>query len=104
MKLLTLARDLQRRKGRERQHRFVAEGVRTVEALLASPVTVTGMLVTDALPRQARGLALQQQAETRGVPVHVVTEDELASASDTDAPQGVLAVADIPAAATLAPG
>ena len=36
VKLLTLARDLQRRKARERQHRFVAEGVRTVEALLAS--------------------------------------------------------------------
>jgi TrmH family RNA methyltransferase len=103
VKLLTLARDLQRRKGRERQHRFVAEGVRTVEALLASPLTVTGLLVTDALPGQARGLALLQQAQTRGVPVQVVTGDELASASDTDAPQGVLAVADIPSAASLAP-
>ena len=34
MKLLTLARDLRRRKARDRQNLFVAEGVRTVEELL----------------------------------------------------------------------
>ena len=35
MKLLTLARDLRRRKAREKRGLFVAEGVRTVEELVA---------------------------------------------------------------------
>ena len=34
MRLLTLARDLRRRKSREKQSLFVAEGVRSVEELL----------------------------------------------------------------------
>ena len=38
MKLLTLARDLHRRKARERQSLFVAEGIRAVEELLGSPL------------------------------------------------------------------
>ena len=97
MKLLTVARDLQRRKARERQQRFVAEGVRTVETLLASPLEVVGLLVTDALPQTDRGAALIAAAAARGVSVHEVSEEELASAADTETPQGVLAVAEIPA-------
>ncbi len=96
MKLLTLARDLQRRKGRERQQRFVAEGLRTVETLLASSLDVMGILATDALRAEPRGAALLAAAEGRGIPVFTVTEPELESAADTDTPQGVLAVAAIP--------
>lgn len=103
MKLLTLARDLQRRKARERQHRFVAEGVRTVEALLASGLPMDGLLVTGALREQARGRALVEAAEGRGIAVGDVSEAELASAADTDTPQGVLAVAPIPERSLRAP-
>jgi TrmH family RNA methyltransferase len=103
VKLLTLARDLQRRKARERQHRFVAEGVRTVEALLASGLPVDGLLVTTGVREQARGGALVAAAEGRGIPVSLVTEAELESAADTDSPQGVLAVAPIPERVLQAP-
>ena len=96
MKLLTLARDLQRRKARERQHRFVAEGVRTVEALVASGLPIDGMLVTASLRAQSRGRALVLAAEERGVSVADVSDTELDSAADTETPQGVLAVAPIP--------
>ena len=96
MKLLTLARDLQRRKARERQQRFVAEGLRTVETLLASPLDVVGILATEALRADDRGATLVASAEARGIPVLTVTEQELESAADTDTPQGVLAVAAIP--------
>lgn len=103
MKLLTLARDLQRRKARERQQRFVAEGVRTVETLLASTLETTGLLVTGALRDDDRGRALLAMAESRGVPVHEVSEADLASAADTDTPQGVVAVAVIPEQALPTP-
>lgn len=96
MKLLTLARDLQRRKGRERQNRFVAEGIRTVEALLESPLPVTGLLVTAAARTDGRAAALMLGAESRGIPVVEVSEAEFASAAGTESPQGILAVAAIP--------
>lgn len=96
MKLLTIVRDLRRRKGRERQGRFVAEGVRTVESLLQSPLDVTGVLYTSRLREEPRGAALLAHAEILGVPSSEIDEDELISAADTETPQGVLAVADIP--------
>jgi TrmH family RNA methyltransferase len=97
VKLLTLARDLRRRKARERQGLFVAEGVRTVEELLRSPLPVRGLLVGPALAGAPRGAALLAAAVDRGLPVLEVDEASFASAADTDAPQGVLAVAQMPA-------
>jgi TrmH family RNA methyltransferase len=97
VKLLTLARDLVRRKARERQGLFVAEGVRAVEELLASPLCIRGILSTgwhDPSPRLA---GLLERARECGVEVTHVTQEELESASDTETPQGVLAVAEIPA-------
>jgi len=96
VKLLTLARDLQRRKGRERQQCFVAEGVRSVEALLGSPLPIVGVLVSDELGQHLRASALQDAAAARGVPIKTVSKSEFESAATTESPQGVLAVAEIP--------
>ena len=96
MTLLTVARDLQRRKARERSGRFVAEGVRTVEELLRSDLTVRGVLVAAGATAPPRVAALLSLAATRGIPVTEVTEREFESAAGTDAPQGILAVADVP--------
>ena len=103
MKLLSLARDLRRRKARERQQCFVAEGVRSVEALLASPLLVRGLLVTEELSAEARGAAVRASAEGKGIQVREVTPDELESAASTESPQGILAVADIPEVGVEAP-
>ena len=94
--LLSEARDLKRRKARERQTRFVAEGVRTVEELLRSPIVLVGALVSPALDDTPRGSALRDTIRASGVPVLDVSECDFASASSTDSPQGVLVVADIP--------
>src|SRR5688500_20230618 len=91
MSLLTLARDLKRRKGRERRSLFVAEGVRAVEELMRSPLTVRGVLVTPQLLESARGSALEALIAERGATLERVDERELASAADTETPQGVLA-------------
>ena len=96
MKLLTLARDLRRRRARERQRLFVAEGVRAVEELLASPLAVTGLLVAPQLTDAPRGEALLETARRRAVDLTRVDEREFASAAETESPQGVLAIAEIP--------
>lgn len=98
MRLLSLARDLTRRKARERQGLFVAEGVRAVEAALAAGVRARGALVAPALHATPRGEALRSQLDQAGVDVLEVDDTTFASAADTDTPQGVLLVADRPAA------
>ncbi|MBC8087707.1 MAG: RNA methyltransferase [Phycisphaerae bacterium] len=104
MKLLTLARDLQRRKARERTRKFVAEGVRTVESLLDSSFTVTGILAASSLGEDSRGLAILARAEQSNIPVQQVSDAEFASSASTDTPQGVLAVGSIPDALLTDPG
>lgn len=96
MKLLTLARDLRRRKARERQGLFAAEGVRAVEELLRSALTVRGVLVAPQLADAPRGAALLGMLRTAGVEIAEIPPLVFASAAETESPQGVLAIAEIP--------
>ena len=96
MKLLSLARDLRRRKARERQQLFVCEGVRAVEELLRSPIRTRGALVGPALAASDRGLAVAAELRSRGIEVLHLDERDFASAADTDSPQGILAIAEVP--------
>jgi TrmH family RNA methyltransferase len=96
VRLLTLARDLRRRKARERQQLFVCEGVRAVEELLRSPLTIRGALVAPQLVDAPRGAELVRALRARNVELAEVAAREFASASETDAPQGVLAIAEVP--------
>ncbi|MEP6989720.1 MAG: RNA methyltransferase substrate-binding domain-containing protein, partial [bacterium] len=94
MKLLTLARDLRRRKARERQRLFAAEGVRTVEELLRSRLVVRGVLVAPQLADAPRGTALLGMLRTAGVELAEIPPLDFASAAETESPQGVLAVVE----------
>ena len=94
MRVLTVARDLRRRQARERQGLFVAEGVRAVNELLRSSLRIRGALVAADAPDATRGHSSALQ--DRGVSVQEVTPAEFASAADTDTPQGILAIAEIP--------
>jgi TrmH family RNA methyltransferase len=96
MKILTLARDLQRRKARERQGLFVVEGVRSVEELLRTSISIKGVLSSPRLTATPRGAALAQSIAQRGLPAEAVDEKDFASAADTDSPQGILAIGVVP--------
>ena len=96
MKLLTVARDLRRRKARERQHLFVAEGVRAVDELLRSSLKVSGVLIGPQFEDQSRAAAIHDLIAKRSVPEQRVDFREFASAAETDSPQGILAIAEVP--------
>ena len=96
MRLLTLARDLKRRKSRERQGLFVVEGVRSVEELLGSPLAIRGVLTAPQLAEAPRGRALLDRIAESTVEQSTVNEAEFRSAAETESPQGVLAIAEIP--------
>src|SRR5947209_8108346 len=94
--LVTLARDLSRRKAREKHSMFVAEGVRCVEELLRSGLRIRGVLVAPQLTDAPRGAELRRQIQEAGVELTEVNEKDFRSAAETESPQGVLAVADVP--------
>lgn len=96
MKFLSLARDLQRRKARERHGLFVSEGIRSVEELLRSPLAVKGVLTGPRLAETPRGAALAAAIADRGIPLESVGEAEFESAAETESPQGVLAIGVVP--------
>ncbi len=96
MRLLTLARDLRRRRAREREGYFVVEGVRANEELLRSQLDVVGVLTAPQLDGTERGRQLRTAVMQRGVEHSEVSEREFASAAETESPQGVLAVVRAP--------
>ena len=97
LKLLTLARDLKRRKARERSGLFVAEGVRTVEELLRSALSIRGVLTAPQLREAPRGQALLDSIAARSdLDAAELSERDFATAAETESPQGVLAIAEIP--------
>ncbi len=96
MKLLTLARDLRRRKAREREGLFVAEGIRTAEELLRSSTAVRGALISPQLQGTPRGRALMQQLSQRDLPVEEIGLKEFDAVAETESPQGVLVIGVVP--------
>jgi TrmH family RNA methyltransferase len=94
--LLSLARDLRRRKAREREGVFVVEGIRAVEELLRSNLSINGLLVAPKLIDSPRGVSLLTAARSRGLEVAEVDEKEFRSAAETESPQGIIAIARIP--------
>lgn len=90
-------RGLQRRRGRAREGRFLAEGVRVVEELLAAGPVLRLALVSSSLEDTERGARLRAALE-QATEVKRISEADLADLAGTAANQGVLAVADMPTA------
>jgi RNA methyltransferase, TrmH family len=91
-------RALRQRKAREEEGRFLAEGLRTVEDLLASPLAVRLAVVSSSLEDTERGRELRKSLEDKRIPVREVPEAELRDYAATETPQGIVCVADIPRA------
>jgi TrmH family RNA methyltransferase len=90
--LQTTIRDLRRRKARERRGLALAEGVRLVEEALAAGVPVRGAAVSPALEATSRGQTLKSALAERGIRLVEVDAGELDELSDTEQPQGIVAV------------
>ena len=95
-----LVRNLQaRRSARETEGLFVVEGVRLAEEAARAAAAPRLVLHTGGL--DARGQAALEQLAARGAQVESVSSEVLAAASDTQTPQGLLAV--VPIAPLLMP-
>jgi TrmH family RNA methyltransferase len=74
---------------------FVAEGVRAVDELLRSPLKIRGALIA-ASKTDERAQTLASTIRDRAIPLQEVTDAEFASAAETDNPQGILAIGEVP--------
>ncbi|MDR1790355.1 MAG: RNA methyltransferase [Propionibacteriaceae bacterium] len=95
--LLRSARALQRKQAREDAGRFLVEGRQAVTEALAAPGVVETLFVrwSSALPNSD----LVELADELEIPVYALSEQNLATLTDTVTPQGVVAVAkavDVP--------
>lgn len=90
-------RALHRRKEREAEGRFLAEGIRVVEDLLASPLGSEWALLSSSLEDNERGARLVGELERRGIPRRVVDARHFDRLAATENSQGVIVVAGIPA-------
>jgi RNA methyltransferase, TrmH family len=92
---IKLVRALQdKRRIREAEQLFVIEGVRLVEEALRAQAPIKLALHTDDL--DLRGQAALTQLTRLGVPIETVTPKVMAAASDTETPQGLLAITALP--------
>ncbi len=91
-----LLRALGRRRRRDAEGLFLAEGVRVVEDLLAAGLVLRLAVISSSLEDTARGRALLERLR-RGVGVREVSEAELRTLAGTETPQGVLVAAAVPA-------
>src|SRR5437762_12991678 len=73
------------------------EGTKLVEEALAAGATITEVAASPRAGRAPRGRALLLALEARGVPVRLMDEDVLASVSEAETSQGVVALASRPA-------
>lgn len=77
---------------REREQRFVLEGVRLVEEVVHVGLPPTFVLYTEALEADRRGGDLVASLRALDVPCYNVSEAVMVSCSDTVTPQGILVV------------
>ena len=77
-------------KARKKQGAFVLEGIRLLEEAFNSPFTPELLLYTADLDQ--RGVSLVKEFETGGVNCELTAPNVFSTASDTETPQGILAI------------
>lgn len=87
--IVKAAAELKKKKARQEQGLFIAEGLRTVEEAVESKCVVQ-VFYTAIEDDRTRGV-LEKAAE-KNVPLYCVPDNVLKKIADTDNPQGVLAV------------
>lgn len=94
---LKLITGLARRKVREAEGLFLAEGIRVVEELLAANLTLRLAVASPALEETERGRALADALGERGE-VRRLSRGALGELAETRTSQGILVVAEAPVA------
>lgn len=91
-----LVRRLGQRKYRDKEKKFAVEGVRMVEEALEAGVRFYELFYNSWLFRTDRGRALYETLTGKGHTPILVSDQVLSAITDTESPQGIVAVVEIP--------
>ena len=95
---IKLVRRLQsQRRAREEEGRFVVEGLRLIETAIGAGARPDFVLHTPAAAVDPRAAALLRKFQAQGVLLLAVNDAVMRACTDTEAPQGLLAVVPVPA-------
>lgn len=89
-------RSLARRRTRQREGQFVIEGVRLVEEALRAGIVPALVFCTESLASSDRGRTLLADSQGHGASPLLVSDAVMRAMSDTQTPQGILAVVPFP--------
>lgn len=92
---IKLTKSLANRKFREKEKLFILEGVRLIEEAVEAGLPIKFVLYSGKLVNSSRGNRLLERFYQLGVDVFLVEESLFADLSDTENPQGILAVGEI---------
>lgn len=92
---IKLVKSLSNRKFREKESLFVLEGVRLIEEAVHAGVGIRFVLYCRKLSGSLRGSRLLNKFWELGVNTFLVEENLFSELSDTENPQGILAVAEV---------
>ncbi|MFY9141244.1 MAG: RNA methyltransferase [Thermacetogeniaceae bacterium] len=93
---LKFARCLKKRKYRELYHNFLIEGVNFVEDALFNNAPLDYVMVAEDNRYSQKCKEIMEQARLQQLPLFFVKDELLAKISDTETPQGVVAVCSMP--------
>lgn len=94
-KLIKHVKGLQLKKNRRLHKQFIMEGIRGIEECLVHDVPIDYALYTKELKEVSGGLKLLQQLEEK-CRCYGVSRELFVKLSDTESPQGILSVVNIP--------
>lgn len=100
---IKLARSLHRRRQRYRERAILVEGVRTVREALSSGIEVRAILTAAEQSTTSEIVEITESATQAGIHVLSVENRIFESATDTENPQGILAICSMPENARLDP-
>jgi len=89
-----LVRSLAERKHRAREQRFAIEGARLIDDALAANLQLDWIFCAERLP--ARSQETLERLKKRGVEINTVSDAVLKACSETEAPQGLIAILPFP--------
>jgi TrmH family RNA methyltransferase len=84
------------RDGRESQDQIFIEGLRLAEEAVRSRLVIQDVLYTEKFQQEERGARLLYELKAEGARLSLLSEDALASISDTRTPQGIVMLASRP--------
>lgn len=83
---------LKTKKGRDEKNLYFVEGIKVIEESLTEPVEVVRLLASEDFADSPMGKGLLEKAQKSGIQVLLVTNNLYKEVSDTETPQGVMAV------------